>query len=97
MEWASPLKMNRDTLLESDMGFILDEVVLGSGSGNIADFKNNKTKDLNSNQNNRDLVGSDYLDINGNPTGTEIVNDEMYIVGYGSELWKKDLEGNFIF
>ena len=28
---------------------------------------------------------------------TEIVNDEMYIVGYGSnELWKKDLEGNFI-
>ena len=51
-----------------------------------------------SNQNNRDQVGSDYLDMDGSVTGTEIVNDEMYIVGYFiNEFWKRDSDGNLIF
>ena len=44
-----------------------------------------------------DLVGTSYLDVPGSITGTEIVDNELFIVSYDSfELYKKDLNGNIV-
>ena len=75
MEWNAPLlyeSQDRDDTQNPDIGFYSRRSSSnGPGSGNIADFRNNKNKRSdNSNQNNRDLIETFQFEGIHNITGT---------------------------